>query len=131
MELLLLYLPTTNNQQLLWYSQIPLSDISLTGNVPRLFSGYFTETLEASTMPFVISVRKVEARHVHTGIHEDTDAFFGPASRTHRADDFRATAFRGRLAGDHAERNQITMELGDCTCTGKHGGDDVWEGRKR
>jgi hypothetical protein len=80
-------------------------------------------------MTLVIPVRKVEARHIHTGIHQDTDAFFGPASRTHRADNFRATAFGRRLACDHAERNQITMKLGDGTCTGKHSG-DVWEGKK-
>jgi hypothetical protein len=104
------------------------SQISLTSNVTRLFSGHFTETLETSTMSLVISVRKVEARHVHTGIHKDTDAFFGPASRTHRADDFRTTAFGGRLACDHVERNQIAMELGNGTCIGKHLG--VWEGKK-
>jgi hypothetical protein len=77
-------------------------------------------------MSLVITVRKVEARHVHACIHQNSNTFFGPASRSHRADDFRATAFGGRLACDHAERNQITMKLGDGTCTGQHGG-DVWE----
>jgi hypothetical protein len=73
-------------------------------------------------MSLVISVRKVEACHVHTGIHEDTDAFFGPAGRTHRADDFRTTALGGRLPHDHVERNQVAMKLGNSTCIGKHGG---------
>jgi hypothetical protein len=81
-------------------------------------------------MSLVISVRKVEARHVHTGIHKDTDAFFGPASRSHRANDFRTTAFGGRLACDHVERNKIAMELGNGTCIGKHV-DDVLEREER
>jgi hypothetical protein len=51
-------------------------------NVALLFLGNLAQTFEDFSVSFVIAVGKVEASHIHAGVHELAEAFFAPTSRS-------------------------------------------------
>lgn len=68
----------------------------------------------------MIAVRKVEARHIHAGIHESSHVFLGPTGGSNGANNLGAAIGRVRAGLDAIQGNLASVEGRNGTGVGNH-----------
>ena len=90
-------------------------------DIATLLGGYFAQTIQDGPMSFMITVRKVETRYIHTSIHQGRQSFFRPTGRSNRTDNLGTTGFHIGGSFDRFQVDKGTGEGRNFARVGDHG----------